>query len=393
MNACLQKARHASNINETSAIMKSFRNLPPINTRKDMRSRLQAWIITALIIAGCLLISSALFGGEQKKSTKKPLATLDGIVITETQARAEGASELESLDLKIAKSRANFAMDEHQILDDAVERLIEERLLQAEATRQGISKDELLAKEIKQKVQGPTKEEIDAFYEANQQRINKPKEEIAAKISDYLKKQTESEVRQAFIEKLEKEHKVVRSLEPLRFSVDAKVSPSIGPAAAPVVLVLFSDFQCPYCKGMSATLKEVTKKYGDKVRLVFRQFPLTNIHPFAQGAAEASLCAAAQGRFWEMHDLLFQNQKSLSVKDFKSHAEKLGLDTAAFNACVDSKRFAPQVKEDLKAGAGAGTEGTPALYINGRFLNGNRPFEQIAEIIDEELKGKTRERK
>jgi protein-disulfide isomerase len=299
---------------------------------------------------------------------------------------------LESLDLKIAKTKATFAMNEHQILGDAVERLIEEKLLQAEATRQGISKDELLAKEIKQKVQEPTKEENDAFYEENQQRINKPKEEIAAKISEFLKKQQEGDLRQAFIEKLEKDHKVARSFEPLRFSVDAKGSPSLGPATAPVVLVLFSDFQCPYCRGMSTTFKEVSKKYGDKVRLVFRQFPLTNIHPFAQGAAEASLCAAAQSRFWEMHDLLFQNQKSLSVKDLKSYAEKLGLDTAAFNACVDSKRFAPQVREDLRAGASAGTDGTPALYINGRFLNGNRPFEQIAEIVDEELQAKSKEK-
>jgi protein-disulfide isomerase len=357
-----------------------------------MRSRLQAWIISALIVAGCLLCISSLFGAEPKKSAKKPLATIDGVVITEAQARVEGSSELESLDLKIAKTKATFAMNEHQILADAVERLIEERVLQAEASRQGISKDELLAKEIKQKVQEPTKEEIDEFYEENQQRINKPKEEIAAKISEFLKKQQEGDLRQAFIEKLEKDHKVVRSIEPLRFSVDAKGSPSLGPAAAPVVLVLFSDFQCPYCKGMSATLREVSKKYGDKVRLVFRQFPLTSLHPLAQGAAEASLCAAAQGRFWEMHDLLFQNQKSLNAKDLKSHAEKLGLDAAAFNACVDSKRFAPQIKEDLKTGASAGTDGTPALYINGRFLNGNRPFEQIAEIIDEELQTKSKDK-
>jgi protein-disulfide isomerase len=357
-----------------------------------MRSRFQAAIISALIVAGCIFCVSSLFGGEQKKSAKKPLATIDGVAITEAQARVEGASDLESLDLKIAKSRATFAMNEHQILGEAVERLIEERLLQAEATRQGISKEELIAKEINQKVQEPTKEEIDEFYEENQQRINKPKEEIATKISEFLKKQKESDVRQTFIEKLEKEHKVMRSLEPLRFNVDAKGSPSLGPATAPVVLVLFSDFQCPYCRGMGTTLKEVSKKYGDKVRLVFRQFPLANIHPFAEGAAEASLCAAAQGRFWEMHDLLFQNQKSLSVNDLKSHAEKLGLDTAAFNACVDSKRFAPQVKEDLKAGASAGTDGTPALYINGRFLNGNRPFEQIAEIIDEELQAKSKDK-
>ena len=139
---------------------------------------------------------------------------------------------------------------------------------------------------------------------------------------------------------------------------------------------------------MSETLKEVVKNYGKKVRLVFRQLPLTSIHKFAQKAAEASLCADAQGRFWEMHDLLFQDQKNLGEKDLKAKAAKLGLNTAAFDKCLDGEQFAARIREDIRAGAAAGADGTPALYVNGRFLNGNRPYDDIAAVIDEELNRK-----
>ena len=116
--------------------------------------------------------------------------------------------------------------------------------------------------------------------------------------------------------------------------------------------------------------------------------PLTSIHKFAQKAAEASLCADAQGRFWEMHDLLFQDQKNLDEKDLKTRAAKLGLNTATFNKCLDGEQFTARIREDIHAGAAAGTDGTPALYVNGRFFNGNRPYEEIAGIIDEELNRK-----
>jgi protein-disulfide isomerase len=265
---------------------------------------------------------------------------------------------------------------------------VEEKLLSAEAAKQGISKEELTAREIDGKVQEITSEEIESFYEANKQRIKMEKEEALSQIGKYLRKQKASAARKDFMEKLEKEHKVIRSLKPLRFDVSAPGRPAQGPFSAPVSLVLFSDFQCPYCREMSDTLKEVVKNYGKKVRLVFRQMPLASIHPFAQKAAEASLCAAAQGHFWEMHDLLFQNQGNLGEKDLKKRAGQLGLDTAAFNKCLDEERFAAQVREDVRAGAAAGTDGTPALYINGRFFNGNRPYDEIAEIIDEELNKK-----
>jgi predicted DsbA family dithiol-disulfide isomerase len=339
--------------------------------------------------SGLLCAEKTAKGKQQKQPESRQLAMVDGTPITETQARMEGATSLDSLDLQNLRAKALAERNEHQILEEAVERIIQDKLLNAEAGKQGISKDELLAKEIQQKLSEPTAEEIESFYTENKQRITIPKEEALPQISKYLKKQKESELREGLFSRLEAEHHVVRILEPLRYNVNAAGRPSRGPASAPVLLVLFSDFECPHCRRFGETMKEVLKQYGDKVRLVFRQFPLTNIHANAERAAEASLCADAQGRFWEMHDLLFQNQSSLRDEDLKSRASKLGLDVAAFNSCLDSKRYGGSINEDVRAASAAGVEGTPALFINGRFLYGSRSKEEVTEIIDEELAKKS----
>jgi predicted DsbA family dithiol-disulfide isomerase len=345
-------------------------------------------VITAVVLSGFWSSGNALWGQKRTSAANKRLASVDGKAITEDQARAAGAAELDALELQMLRSKATFARNEHRILENALSQLIEEKLLQAEASKRGLTREQLLAKELEQAVQDPTIAEIDAFYESNRQRINKSKEEMTPQIIGYLKKQKEAGARQAFLKRLEKEHQVVRSFPPLRFDVGDAGRPALGPRSAPVTLILFSDFQCPYCKTSSETLKEITKRYGGKVRLVFRQFPLPSIHRFAQKAAEASLCAADQGRFWEMHDLLFQTQDRLKEDDLKEKANKLGLDKAAFDSCLDSSRRRDRVREDIRAGASAGMEGTPALFINGRFLSGSRPFDEIAAIIDEELKTK-----
>jgi protein-disulfide isomerase len=132
------------------------------------------------------------------------------------------------------------------------------------------------------------------------------------------------------------------------------------------------------------TLEQVKQNYGDKVRLVFRQFPL-NIHPNAQKAAEASLCANDQGKFWEMHDLMFAAQRQLTVENLKEKAQRLELDTAAFGQCLDSDKYAAQVQADLEAGMQAGVTGTPAMFINGIPISGAVPYEQLAQVIDAEL--------
>jgi protein-disulfide isomerase len=342
--------------------------------------------VCVLAIAGLLSSSLLLSGKERKAPGGKKMASVDGSAITETQLRMHGAEDLDSLELQMLHAKAVFAQNEHQILERTLNRLVEEKLIAAEAARRGVTKEELLARELQPSLQEPTGEEIDAFYEENKKRINRPKEEVTPQIGKFLKQQKEGDAREAFLKRLEKEHQVTRSLEPLRFDVNAPSRPSMGPASARVILVVFSDFQCPYCKSFNTTLKEVMKRYGDKVRLVFRQFPLTSIHQNAQKAAEASLCAAEQKRFWEMHDLVFQNQNSLGEEDLRDRASKLGLDTAAFSACLASSRYGAIVHEDIRAGTAAGTDGTPTLFINGRFLSGVRPLEEIAAIIDEELK-------
>jgi protein-disulfide isomerase len=171
-----------------------------------------------------------------------------------------------------------------------------------------------------------------------------------------------------------------------RVEVGTEGHPSRGPGAAPVTIVEFGDFQCPYCGGLFSTLKMVEEVYGDRVRLVFRQLPLTTIHPYAQKAAEASLCAHAQGRFWDYHDSLFGNQEELELEDLRQRAVRLELDLDDFNACLDSGAQAGRVAEDVQAAVDAGVYSTPTMFINGRILEGAHPYPSIAELIDDELR-------
>jgi predicted DsbA family dithiol-disulfide isomerase len=351
-----------------------------------MRSLFRSLVLAATIAV--FFTGNSLVRAQDPSRGAKALGSVDGVVITEAQARTAGAADLDALEMQMSKARAEFARREHQILESALSRLIEDKLLQAEAAKRGISKEELLEKELKRYKQDATAEEIDSFYESNKERINRPEDEVAAQIGKYLKQEKYAAARESFLKRLEKDHKVIRSLEPLRFSIDSGGRPALGPPSAPVTLVVFSDFQCPYCKKFSSTLAEVSKKYGDKVRIVFRQFPLTKIHPDAMNAAEAALCAADQKRFWEMHDLLFQDQSDLEIEALRKRANKLGLDVNAFNACLDSSQHAAQIHEDIVAGTSAGADSTPTTFVNGRYLNGAQPLNALSAIIEEELKAK-----
>ena len=136
---------------------------------------------------------------------------------------------------------------------------------------------------------------------------------------------------------------------------------------------------------MAQTLKQLQTRYGEKVRRVFRQFPLNSIHPNAQKAAEASLCANEQNRFWEMFDRLFESPRRLEASALRQKASEIGLDTEEFDACLGSGRYSEQVRKDLRAGVLAGVSGTPAVFVNGRPVQGNASFQTISELIDEEL--------
>jgi protein-disulfide isomerase len=151
-----------------------------------------------------------------------------------------------------------------------------------------------------------------------------------------------------------------------------------------VTIVEFADFQCPFCTRARETLDQVLKVYDGKVRVVYRQFPLP-FHPLAEKAAEAGLCAADQGKFWELHDRLFSSGAKLDVADLKAAARELGVDGAKFDVCLDAGGKRAAVEDDLRAGRAAGVQGTPALFVNGVFLNGAVPFDELKAVIDREL--------
>jgi len=171
---------------------------------------------------------------------------------------------------------------------------------------------------------------------------------------------------------------------PVDVSVDD--DPALGPEDASVTIIEFSDFQCPYCARFNAeTLPQILSNYGDRVRFVYRDFPLTGLHENALKAAEASECADEQGAYWKYHDLLFQNQSALDDASLKNYAASLGLDTAAFNQCLDSDKYMSEVQKDEQDGITAGVQGTPAFFINGMPLSGAQPYAAFKAAIDAAL--------
>jgi protein-disulfide isomerase len=315
----------------------------------------------------------------------KVVATVDGKAITEEELNRAAASELESLEMQKLQYEANYAQERHQVLQNSLETLIEGRLLAAEAARLGIGAKELLATEVDGKVKPPTQDEVESFYEANKGRINKPREKVLPQIREYLQKEAYDKAKAEFIQRLNVRYETKSRLEVYRLQMDTSGHPSRGPEGAAVTIVEFSDFQCGYCKAVEGTLREILKNYPSQVRLVYRHYPIAAIHADAFKAAEASLCAGAQGQFWEMHDLMFTEPGGLKEDALKARAAKLQLDTAAFNTCLQSGKYADQVRKDLLAGARSGVSGTPALFVNGRLLTGALPYAEIAKVIDEEL--------
>ena len=159
-----------------------------------------------------------------------------------------------------------------------------------------------------------------------------------------------------------------------------------GPSGAKVTLIEYSDFECPYCASHKATTDQIIQNYGDKVRIVFRHYPLS-FHPNAEKAAEASECASEQGKFWEMYDKIFaaNNAGTMSVDKWKAEAKSLGLNIKKFNDCLDSGKYAAEISAEEQAGTAAGVEGTPATFINGELVSGALPYDQFKSIIDSKL--------
>jgi protein-disulfide isomerase len=264
----------------------------------------------------------------------------------------------------------------HDLRSKAVQALVRERALEREAERRGLTTEALLA--VVKTEQAVGEEEVASFYEENRAQLRGATlEQAAPRIRAHLENERalKSILDAAGVEVV---------LERPRVQVSSE-GPSIGPADAPVTIVEFSDFQCPYCQRALPALKAVADKYPQQVRIVYRHLPLESIHPQARAGAEAAECAAEDGRFWEYHDLLFEHPRAMSQPDLRRYAEQVGLDAEAFDACLSSRRHAAAIDEDVREANAVGITGTPAFVVNGIVLFGLQSEEALTRVIEEEL--------
>ena len=156
-----------------------------------------------------------------------------------------------------------------------------------------------------------------------------------------------------------------------------------GPADAPLTLVEYGDYECPYCGRAYPVVKEIQKRLGERLRFVFRNFPLNTIHEHAGVAAQAAEAAAAQGKFWEMHDILYENQEDLADKDLREYALKAGLEIYRFDADLSGEKYAKRVRDDFRGGVRSGVNGTPTFFINGVRYNGDLALDSLLLALEE----------
>ena len=309
-----------------------------------------------------------------KPQASPPLALVGDEPITEAEVEALVGPQL-----------AELRQRTFQLRSQGLDELIAQRLAEREAKRRGLTLAALVKVEVDDKVVF-TDAERKALYEANQARFAGQSEAEAMKqIEPAVRQQKRRDRQMAFVHEMRAAAKVTVLLQPLRADLRLPAgAPARGSEGAPVTIVEFSDFQCPYCVRAQPTLKRVRETYGPKVRFVFVDFPL-DIHAQAKKAHEAAACANEQGKFWPMYDRLFTSEGKLQASDLKGYAGEAGLDAAAYDTCMGSGRHATASERGVEEGARNGVTGTPAFFINGRMVVGAQPFEAFAQVIDDEL--------
>jgi protein-disulfide isomerase len=327
----------------------------------------------------CLCIVPSVFAQDQTpKPAAEPAAVFAGQPIDTDQFPPAEQAQLQRMmgQVYAVKLRALHAV-------------VDQKLIEAEAKKKGVSPDELFKSEVAAKVGDPTDEQVRANFESRQDLRNQSFDDVKDKVRKELKDVAIQKARMVYIQGLMQQAlndgELVILLSPPKVEVSVDPTRLRGDAKAPISIVEFSDFSCPFCRKAESTVVELLAKYPGKVNLGYRDFPLNQLHPDAQLAAEASHCAAEQGKFWEYHDLLFANPGKQDRNGLLEGARTLKLNGQQFDACLSSGRSKPQIDQDFKMGSSAGVIATPAFFINGVFVSGAQPAATFEKTINGEL--------
>jgi protein-disulfide isomerase len=314
-----------------------------------------------------------------------PVAEVNGKPILYSEVTGAAREKLDELQhdyvTEYARVTLGAARARASRLEVTLQELLDKRVLELEAAHRKSTPEALQAA-----VKAAPVSEADerAFYEAERAQLGQPFDKVQSKIKEYLEQQATEAAQLQYLQSLHQKYRAQIDWVPLREDVEAR-GPQRGPSDAAVTIVEFSDFQCPFCRRLAPVLKQLSSAYPTQVRLIYRYFPLRSIHPDAGKAAEAASCADAQGKFWELHDLMYAEQSSLSVDALKEKARRLSLDSNAFESCLDSGAGLAAVKADEEAAAQLGLSSTPSTFVNGRFVAGALPLYRWRDLVEDEL--------
>ncbi len=278
---------------------------------------------------------------------------------------------------KLLSARYQYYLAER----DALDMLIDHYLLESQAGREHVTVDQLLERHAASQLKDPTDDQLRVYYEGLQTDL--PFEVVRAKILEHIRHVREAKARAAYLKSLRQQAKITIALAPPTAEVKLGSAPKRGPAGAPVTLVEFADYECPYCRQTEPGLKSLEEEFKGKLLVVFMDYPLP-MHRYAEKAAEAARCAGEQGKYWEFHDSLFAKE-GLDVAELKQRAKDMHLDSARFDKCLDSGEQAAAVAKDLEQGQALGLTGTPSFFINDHFISGAVGPEALRDMINQQL--------
>jgi protein-disulfide isomerase len=305
-------------------------------------------------------------------------------VVAEVGGHKITRAELEQKEsARLLKIRSQY----YQAERDALNQLIDDYLLEQKAAAEHLTVPELIKRDIESHIQDPTEDQLRVYYEGVG--TDEPYPAVRDKILGYIRQNRIRKARAEYVRALEEKAGVTVSMAAPTQDVPVDGAPLRGPREAKVRIIEFADYECPYCRQVHPLLQKLEKEFDGKIALVFKDMPLP-IHPAAEKAAEAAHCAGAQGRFWELHDMIFDNPKQAEVGQLKEYARALHLDTERFDKCLDSGEQSTAVQKEFEEAKTLGLTGTPSFFINGHFFSGAVKYAALRDMVEQELNTKDR---